>query len=345
MTTRLDTLARTLGASTSRRDALRALGAFAATTALSFAGTGFASPRTADRAPVSVRTGGACVGSPVPGLPEFCSNSSNCLCMDTPEGAYACAELPFDVSFCEAPTCASSADCAGLGPAYFCGSPGDEFCDDGLARCVAPCGLLDWAGTWAGVSVLGGERLDVQFEIADVEDALTGRLAVADPVTGAWVDLGTLSGYHYSTWGSWTMATGLSVAGEFSNGAFAGTLAFPAVGSSAAFVANVTLEKVGGPVGDEPSPPGSRAVELGAPYPNPARNGAAVTVPLRVAEPGAVRVAVFDVVGREVAVLHDGPAAAGDLRLTVDTPLAAGVYVVRATTGAAAVTRTLTVVR
>ena len=347
MTAPLDTLARTLGASTSRRDALRALGAFTATTALSFVGLGFSGPRAADRALASGRAAGACVGSPIPGFPEFCSGSSNCLCMDTPEGTTACAELPFDIAFCEAPTCTSSADCAGLGPAYFCGSPGSGFCDDGLARCVAPCGLLDWTGTWAGASVLGAERLDVRFEVADVEDALSGRIAVADPVTGAWVDLGALSGYHYGTWGSWTTATGLSVAGEFAGDVFTGTVTFPEVRGHEAFAASVTLTKSGSVV-NEPAPSGSdpRRVELLAPYPNPARSGSAVTIPLRVIEAGSVRVAVYDVLGRELVVLHDGPASAGALPLTLDAAaLAPGPYVVRATSGTGVATRTLTVAR
>ena len=61
--------------------------------------------------------------------------------------------------------------------------------------------------------------------------------------------------------------------------------------------------------------------------PNPARAGDAVGVTL--AEPGPIRVVVYDALGRAVAVLHDGPLGAGTHPFTVGA-LPAGVYVVRA---------------
>ena len=77
-------------------------------------------------------------------------------------------------------------------------------------------------------------------------------------------------------------------------------------------------------------------------YPNP--TGGAATV--EVSGPAErVRVAVFDVRGREVAVLHDGPAAEGQ-RWAVETAgLAPGAYVVRVSTASGAATAALTVVR
>ena len=65
--------------------------------------------------------------------------------------------------------------------------------------------------------------------------------------------------------------------------------------------------------------------------PNPSRAGA-VAVGVALAAPSAdVRVAVFDAVGRRVAVLHEGPAAR-ELRLRVDASRwAPGVYTVRVT--------------
>jgi len=77
--------------------------------------------------------------------------------------------------------------------------------------------------------------------------------------------------------------------------------------------------------------------------PNPA--GATATVRLTLAAAGDARVAVYDVLGREVAVLLDGPAAdAPALRLDTRS-LPAGVYVVRASADGAVATATLTVVR
>ena len=79
-------------------------------------------------------------------------------------------------------------------------------------------------------------------------------------------------------------------------------------------------------------------------FPNPA----AGTVTVRLSRPPAeaVRVAVYDVLGREVAWLHDGPAAAGGLRLAFDAGrLPPGAYVVRARGGAFDEAVRLTVVR
>ncbi|MEL6443468.1 MAG: FG-GAP-like repeat-containing protein [Bacteroidota bacterium] len=75
-------------------------------------------------------------------------------------------------------------------------------------------------------------------------------------------------------------------------------------------------------------------------YPNPAASQAAI----RVSAASDVRVVVYDVLGREVAVLLDGPATAAPLRLDAQD-LPTGLYVVRATTAQGAVTRSLTVTR
>ncbi len=73
--------------------------------------------------------------------------------------------------------------------------------------------------------------------------------------------------------------------------------------------------------------PGEAA--LSAVHPNPVRGRAAFT--LSLARPERVTVAVFDVLGRRVAVLHEGPLAAGAHALTLDgSALPAGVYLVRA---------------
>jgi hypothetical protein len=64
-------------------------------------------------------------------------------------------------------------------------------------------------------------------------------------------------------------------------------------------------------------------------HPNPA--SLQTVVELELPSANKVRVAVFDVLGRRVAVLHDGPLGAGAHRLRLDaSALPAGVYVVRA---------------
>ena len=90
---------------------------------------------------------------------------------------------------------------------------------------------------------------------------------------------------------------------------------------------------------------GELAVSVG---PNPVSTGGVVRVRLPAA--GMVRVVVYDVLGRQVAVLADGERAAGthDVALGAER-LTPGVYVVRLTAGvgagAASVVRRVTVVR
>jgi len=79
-------------------------------------------------------------------------------------------------------------------------------------------------------------------------------------------------------------------------------------------------------------------------YPNPSVSVASVE--LTMAGAADANVVVFDVLGRWVAVLHDGPLGAGVHRLRLDAAaLPAGVYVVRATAGNERVTRKLVVAR
>ncbi len=78
--------------------------------------------------------------------------------------------------------------------------------------------------------------------------------------------------------------------------------------------------------------------------PNPARDEVRLTLELAVA--GNVRVVAYDALGREVAVLHDGPMAAGSHVVPFETAaLPAGVYVARAEAGGLVATQTLTVAR
>ncbi len=90
--------------------------------------------------------------------------------------------------------------------------------------------------------------------------------------------------------------------------------------------------------------PAERAV-LEAAYPNPALGAATLALRLGQAQ-SAVVVEAFDVLGRRVAVLHDGPLAAGRHDLTFGgVGLPSGVYVVRATGGGFARIQRVTLVR
>lgn len=97
------------------------------------------------------------------------------------------------------------------------------------------------------------------------------------------------------------------------------------------------------PVANEPST-APQSVRLHTPHPNPAQDRATVT--FDVAEAGPVRVEVLDVLGRSVALLADGPVAAGEHTLTWEAgTLPSGLYLVRLSTGDAAQTQRLTLAR
>ncbi|MEM8600144.1 MAG: PKD domain-containing protein [Bacteroidota bacterium] len=99
-------------------------------------------------------------------------------------------------------------------------------------------------------------------------------------------------------------------------------------------------------VASDPASPTATLPEVFAlkTYPNPTRGAATVDVALP--EAADVRAEVYDLLGRRVVTLHDGPLTAGTHALELDTArLPAGVYVVRAVTPDATLTRRVTVVR
>ena len=79
-------------------------------------------------------------------------------------------------------------------------------------------------------------------------------------------------------------------------------------------------------------------------YPNPARG--AVTVAYTLDAPGRVGLSVYDALGRQVAVLAEGPHQGGVHRAAFEAgPLPAGVYVVRLVAAGRVLTQRLTVAR
>ncbi|GAB5534290.1 MAG: hypothetical protein Rubg2KO_05390 [Rubricoccaceae bacterium] len=88
----------------------------------------------------------------------------------------------------------------------------------------------------------------------------------------------------------------------------------------------------------------SNALSLSPPAPNPAQG--TVELAFELATTRSVRLAVYDVLGREVALVADGARAAGRHAMSLDTRgLEPGVYVVRLVTGAEARTVPLTIAR
>jgi hypothetical protein len=101
--------------------------------------------------------------------------------------------------------------------------------------------------------------------------------------------------------------------------------------------ASVNLGLAAGPAA------GADPFVLVAPWPNPAR----ATASVRLDVPGAqhVRLAVYDLLGRRVLTLHDGPAAGALVRTVDAAALAPGLYVVRAEGATAQAAQRLVVAR
>ncbi|PAP76425.1 glucoamylase family protein [Rubrivirga marina] len=96
-------------------------------------------------------------------------------------------------------------------------------------------------------------------------------------------------------------------------------------------------------VAEEPEP-GTEAATLNRPAPNP--TAGSVRLGVSLAEAGPARLTVHDALGRRVAVVADGPLAAGAHALSWDaSAVASGVYVVRLEAAGLVRTRTVVVTR
>ena len=98
------------------------------------------------------------------------------------------------------------------------------------------------------------------------------------------------------------------------------------------------------PTANEPATDLPDGYRLSAVYPNPFNPQARFT--LEVAEAQAVRISVFDGLGREVRALHDGSLSAGSTGFVIDgAGLPSGMYVVRAAGETFVTSRTMTLLR
>ena len=163
-------------------------------------------------------------------------------------------------------------------------------------------------------------------------DDYTLDITTADgtPVAAFGADLSGAAGAAVTV-----IASGFLDPADDQNGAAFGLVAVFADGTTALLGARAVAEEGG---------PDASALELGAPSPNPARGDAEVSFSLAAA--GAARVAVYDALGRRVAVVADGEHAAGAHRVRLGLGgLAPGAYLVRLDSAAGSRTRTLTIAR
>jgi len=130
-----------------------------------------------------------------------------------------------------------------------------------------------------------------------------------------------------------------------------GTVALPYFGHNPRLVIDTIYELLDGTSvpGDDDGPlPGGSALMLRS-WPNPSSSSSAITYRLPV--PGYASVRIYDVSGREVAVLTSGRHEAGehtalwDGRAAGGAPVGSGIYFVRLETATSALARKIVLVR
>jgi fibronectin-binding autotransporter adhesin len=198
-----------------------------------------------------------------------------------------------------------------------------------------PVGTLAWSGPYAPAAEgtldveIGGATAGTQHD----------QLAVAGPGTlGGTLRVRFAGGFVPAVGAGFDVATCAPCAGTF-----AALDLPPGVTGTVEVTASVARFVVTAVVAGETDAE-TLVTALDAPAPNPVAGRA--TVRYSLAEAGPVRVAVADLLGREVAVLVDGERAAGAHEAALDAGrLAPGVYVVRLTTGGGVQARRITVAR
>ena len=223
------------------------------------------------------------------------------------------------------------------------------------APAESPRGPIRSAGFVITEAALGGDVVDVVagqggHPYAIVSDAAYNTSLVSwDPGTGAV--LATL----YAPGGYSLSGAALDGRGELyvCNSSFTapGLLVFDTAGDTlvagplATGLPPIQVAFDPDSVAAPPAGPGGDAVAIGRPAPNPARASARLLLVL--AGPATVRVEVFDLSGRKVRTLADGPFVSGATPLDWDLTdgegrrVAAGVYLLRAMAAGKSVTRRL----
>jgi hypothetical protein len=96
-------------------------------------------PSTTGECPPPTTVPQGCTKASSCGDRQYCNQEQTCLCVQSAEGDLRCGKIP---STCDVKLCQTSADCACLGPGYFCDTPNSGCCSNppaNLPRCIAPC--------------------------------------------------------------------------------------------------------------------------------------------------------------------------------------------------------------
>ena len=204
--------------------------------------------------------------------------------------------------------------------------------DPGFAGCPSTADAPRFSDQFAP-----GARLYVAGYFRDQRAGQPTTYAVRTPsgaVWRTWTHAMTQPHYVASYWYWW-----FTLPPDAEDGEWTATATFEGEATTHAFRVGTGT---GNPTAADAGPAAGLAVA--APAPNPAASGARLAVSVdRVRE---VRVSVFDVLGREVARVHDGPLAPGAGPLALDVAaLPPGTFVVRVESEGAVVSRPLVVAR
>jgi hypothetical protein len=240
-------------------------------------------------------------------------------------------------------------DVATDGETIFAGAPLSDPEGQGSAYAFERTGPADapWQVAQRLVSLAPQEN--AQFGAAVGVDG--DRAVIGAPLDGTGVSSGAAYSFDRAN-GVWTPGARLSVATDDANAVFGLTLDLQSdlaligspgadgiaeanAGAAYAFAFASTAAEAGA---------APNALTLAAPFPNPARGAA--TVAYALSAPADISLAVYDVLGREVAVLDRGARAAGSHAVRWAAPGAPpGLYLLRLSDGERTATRKLVVVR
>ena len=210
--------------------------------------------------------------------------------------------------------------------------------DDSLRISVSD----DGGDTWRRPQAVPQGHFRSCVEIVDLGQGRAVAVLKRGPIYGT-----EDAGETWTKWSDWPGPTGQAGVAVFTKWATLGPDGHLYVGLSHNSAPNVFDVRTTVPVGmitaNGPTPAVESRLTLSV-RPNP--SDGRVTVLLEAAEPGIVRLSVVDALGREVALLFDGPVTERREVPVETSGLAPGVYVVRASTaGFADVTSRFTVAR
>jgi len=151
--------------------------------------------------------------------------------------------------------CKTSADCADVGPGYFCDTPNSGCCTDPpkeLARCVAPYsaepapeGSSSATGTWTGTTdPLTESETPVQLQLEERGANISGKVLLASPGSTKFFELDNVVGTRSADVLKLTSSAGLTIEAKRTADDLVGTIRFPPLDDPAQpYVARLELKR------------------------------------------------------------------------------------------------------